>query len=30
VEYTTGLDALLESDRVKDDIFKFEHDLFHF
>jgi gliding motility associated protien GldN len=29
-EYKLGLDALLESDRVKDDIFKFEHDLFHF
>jgi gliding motility associated protien GldN len=30
IEYKTGLDALLESDRVKEDIFKFEHDLFHF
>ena len=30
VEYATGLDALLESDRIKDDIFKFEHDLWHF
>jgi gliding motility associated protien GldN len=29
-EYKTGLDALLESDRVKEDIFKYEHDLFHF
>ncbi len=29
-EYQSGLDALLESDRVKDDIFKFEHDLWHF
>lgn len=28
--YATGVDALLESDRVKDDIFKTEHDLFHF
>jgi gliding motility associated protien GldN len=28
--YTTGIDALLESDRVKDDIFKMEHDLWHF
>lgn len=30
VEYATGLDALLESERIKDEIFKFEHDLFHF
>jgi gliding motility associated protien GldN len=30
VEYVSGLDALLESDRIKADIFKFEHDLFHF
>jgi gliding motility associated protien GldN len=30
VEYATGLDALLESDRIKDDLFKFEHDLWHF
>lgn len=29
-EYKLGLDALLESDRVKEDIFKYEHDLFHF
>jgi hypothetical protein len=29
-EYQTNLDALLESDRIKDDIFKFEHDLWHF
>lgn len=28
--YYTGLDALLESDRIKDDIFKMEHDLWHF
>jgi len=28
--YYTGLDALLEADRVKDDIFKMEHDLWHF
>jgi len=30
IQYKTGLDALLESDRVKQDIFQFEHDLFHF
>lgn len=30
IEYKTGLDALLESDRVKNDIFTWEHDLFHF
>ncbi len=29
-EYTKGLSALLESDRVKDDIYKYEHDLWHF
>ncbi len=29
-EYKTGLDALLESERVKNDIFVWEHDLFHF
>jgi gliding motility associated protien GldN len=29
-EYKLGIDALLESDRVKEDIFKWEHDLFHF
>jgi gliding motility associated protien GldN len=28
--YATGLDALLEADRVKDDIFKTEHDVWHF
>jgi len=28
--YTKGLDALLESDRIKGDIFKWEHDLWHF
>jgi gliding motility associated protien GldN len=28
--YAKGLDALLESDRVKGDIFKFEHDLWQF
>jgi gliding motility associated protien GldN len=30
IEYKTGLDLLIESDRVKSDIFTFEHDLFHF
>jgi gliding motility associated protien GldN len=29
-DYKTGLDQLLESERVKDDIFKYEHDLWHF
>jgi gliding motility associated protien GldN len=29
-EYKSGLDALLESERVKTDIFVYEHDLFHF
>lgn len=29
-EYKLGIDALLESDRVKNDIFTWEHDLFHF
>ncbi|HWY38465.1 MAG TPA: gliding motility protein GldN [Bacteroidia bacterium] len=29
-EYTKGIDALLESDRIKNDIFQFEHDLWHF
>ncbi len=28
--YTTGINALFESERIKDDIFKFEHDLWHF
>jgi gliding motility associated protien GldN len=28
--YQTGIDALLEGERVKDDIFKFEHDLWSF
>ncbi|TND08740.1 MAG: gliding motility associated protein GldN [Bacteroidetes bacterium] len=28
--YAAGEDALLEADRVKEDIFKMEHDLFHF
>jgi gliding motility associated protien GldN len=30
ITYKVGIDALLESDRIKEDIFKFEHDLFHF
>lgn len=29
-QYTKGIDALLESDRIKDDIFRWEHDLWHF
>lgn len=29
-EYKTGLDVLLEADRVKNDIFMYEHDLWHF
>jgi gliding motility associated protien GldN len=29
-EYAKGIDALLESDRIKGDIFQFEHDLWHF
>ncbi len=29
-DYTTGLDAMLESERVKMDIFKFEHDLWEY
>jgi gliding motility associated protien GldN len=29
-DYKTGLDQLLESERVKDDIFNYEHDLWHF
>jgi gliding motility associated protien GldN len=28
--YSKGIDALLESDRIKNDIFKWEHDLWHF
>lgn len=28
--YARGIDALLESDRVKNDIFRWEHDLWHF
>ena len=30
LDYKTGLDQLLEAERVKNDIFMFEHDLFHF
>ncbi len=29
-DYATGIDALRESDRVKDDIFNFEHDLWSY
>lgn len=29
-QYARGIDALLESDRIKGDIFQFEHDLWHF
>ena len=29
-EYATGLDVLLESERIKDQIFSFEHDLWEF
>jgi len=29
-EYATGIDALLESDRVKDQMFTFEHDLWNY
>lgn len=29
-EYARGIDALLESDRIKKDIFNYEHDLWHF
>lgn len=28
--YTTGIDALLESERIKNDIFIFEHDLWEY
>lgn len=30
MEYSKGIDALLESDRIKGDIFRWEHDLWHF
>jgi gliding motility associated protien GldN len=29
-EYSKGIDALLESERVKNDIFLYEHDMWHF
>ncbi len=29
-QYAQGIDALLESDRIKNDIFTFEHDFWHF
>lgn len=29
-EYATGIDALLESDRIKDQVFVFEHDLWNY
>ncbi len=29
-EYKTSLNALLESDKIKDQVFKYEHDLWHF
>lgn len=29
-DYSKGIDALLESDRIKNDIFRWEHDLWHF
>ena len=29
-DYATGLNALMESDRVKNDLFNFEHDLWEF
>jgi gliding motility associated protien GldN len=29
-EYSKGLDALIEADRIKGDIFRWEHDLWHF
>ncbi len=29
-DYSKGVDALLESDRIKNDIFKWEHDLWHY
>jgi gliding motility associated protien GldN len=30
IDYTLGLDALLEAERVKNDLFKFEHDLWEY
>jgi gliding motility associated protien GldN len=29
-DYSTGMDALLESERIKNDLFEFEHDLWEF
>jgi gliding motility associated protien GldN len=29
-EYATGMDALLESDRIKGDLFTYEHDLWNY
>lgn len=29
-EYTKGLDALLESERIKNELYRWEHDLWHF
>lgn len=29
-DYCKGIDAVLESDRIKNDIFRFEHDLWHY
>jgi gliding motility associated protien GldN len=29
-EYKTGLDALLEAERIKEDLFQLEHDMWHF
>jgi gliding motility associated protien GldN len=29
-DYSKGIDALLESDKIKNDIFKYEHDLWHY
>jgi gliding motility associated protien GldN len=30
LDYKSGLDALLEAEKIKEDIFTFEHDLWHF
>ena len=30
IDYLTGIDLLLEADRIKEDIFNMEHDLWHF
>ena len=29
-DYAQGLDALLESERIKDELFTIEHDLWHY